>query len=128
MRSLFPSQHFIQTGDIDIMFEKDDMPSKKRYLLDALKEMETDSICGFDKDYNIIEKLTLIVGYYQPMKITKYTQFSRLYSVKKYYEAYPLCPRCELPIDNDYQCYCSNCGQRLAWGDFAHMTLKEQLG
>ena len=29
--------------------------------------------------------------------------------------AYPICPRCGISIEYDYQKYCSNCGQKLSW-------------
>lgn len=28
---------------------------------------------------------------------------------------YPLCPRCGVSTDRDYQRFCDNCGQRLKW-------------
>lgn len=28
---------------------------------------------------------------------------------------YPLCPKCDIPIECDYQKYCGHCGQRLSW-------------
>ena len=28
---------------------------------------------------------------------------------------YPLCPRCDLPMDREYQNYCEHCGQALSW-------------
>lgn len=30
-------------------------------------------------------------------------------------ESYPLCPRCGIPMDREYQHFCSRCGQRLDW-------------
>ena len=29
--------------------------------------------------------------------------------------AYPICPRCDIPFENDYQKFCSYCGQKLKW-------------
>lgn len=28
---------------------------------------------------------------------------------------YPLCPRCSLPLEREYQCFCEHRGQALAW-------------
>ena len=29
--------------------------------------------------------------------------------------SFPICPRCEISMDREYQGYCDRCGQRLAW-------------
>lgn len=29
--------------------------------------------------------------------------------------AYPVCPRCHITIERDYQAYCDRCGQALNW-------------
>ena len=29
--------------------------------------------------------------------------------------SYPICPRCSISIDREYQDYCDRCGQKLAW-------------
>lgn len=33
-------------------------------------------------------------------------------------DAYPLCPRCRIPLDREYQRFCDRCGQRLEWKDY----------
>lgn len=40
--------------------------------------------------------------------------------LKLSYDIYPLCPRCKTPTHHDYQKYCTECGQRLAW-DYSKM-------
>ena len=32
---------------------------------------------------------------------------------------YPLCPRCSLPMDHEYQRFCDHCGQALDWSVFS---------
>lgn len=34
-------------------------------------------------------------------------------------EAYPICPKCRIPFDGQYQKYCSYCGQCLKWTNFS---------
>lgn len=34
-------------------------------------------------------------------------------------EIYPLCPRCQIPLDREYQGFCDRCGQRLEWRDYS---------
>ncbi|MCI8551908.1 MAG: hypothetical protein HFF56_02765 [Lawsonibacter sp.] len=29
--------------------------------------------------------------------------------------AYPVCPRCAISLDREYQRFCDRCGQRLGW-------------
>lgn len=32
--------------------------------------------------------------------------------------AYPVCPRCTISLDREYQRFCDRCGQRLGWQDY----------
>ena len=34
--------------------------------------------------------------------------------------AFPLCPRCGLPLEREYQNFCDRCGQKLSWRNYAH--------
>ena len=36
---------------------------------------------------------------------------------------YPLCPRCNLPMEREYQRYCDHCGQALSWKGFSHTAV-----
>lgn len=36
-------------------------------------------------------------------------------------EAYPICPKCGIPFDGQYQKYCSYCGQCLKWTYFSKL-------
>jgi len=31
---------------------------------------------------------------------------------------YPICPRCDMPIDREYMTFCDRCGQMLNWSIF----------
>lgn len=33
-------------------------------------------------------------------------------------DTYPVCPRCGLSFDREYQAFCDHCGQCLDWGQF----------
>ena len=33
-------------------------------------------------------------------------------------EAYPICPRCSVTMEREYQKFCDRCGQRLDWSKF----------
>ena len=36
---------------------------------------------------------------------------------------YPLCPRCNLPMEREYQCFCDHCGQALDWTGFSKAVI-----
>lgn len=44
--------------------------------------------------------------------VRAYPECSSLYT-------YPLCPRCEKPMEREYQAFCNNCGQALCWKGFS---------
>ena len=39
------------------------------------------------------------------------------------FTTFPVCPRCKCDIEREYQSFCDNCGQKLAWEHYAHATL-----
>lgn len=34
-------------------------------------------------------------------------------------ESFPICPRCGISLDREYQSYCDRCGQKLSWRRFS---------
>ncbi len=38
-------------------------------------------------------------------------------------DAFPICPRCRIPFDGQYQKYCSYCGQCLKWTCFSKLRV-----
>ena len=34
-------------------------------------------------------------------------------------DAYPVCPRCHLTMEREYQSYCDRCGQVLSWKGYS---------
>ena len=46
--------------------------------------------------------------YRMPLEVTEIIVHYDRYS-------YPICPRCRISIDREYQGYCDRCGQKLAW-------------
>jgi hypothetical protein len=34
---------------------------------------------------------------------------------------YPLCPRCKITMEREYQSFCDRCGQRLDWNNFENV-------
>ena len=37
---------------------------------------------------------------------------------------YPVCPRCNITLEREYQSYCDRCGQRLNWKGFLYPSVK----
>ena len=37
--------------------------------------------------------------------------------------SYPLCPRCVLPMQREYQAFCDCCGQALSWIGFSKAAI-----
>ncbi len=37
--------------------------------------------------------------------------------------AYPVCPRCEITMEREYQTYCDRCGQCLDWKNFSKAAI-----
>ena len=56
------------------------------------------------------ESFTISVAesYRQPMNVTEIHLFGDG-------TAYPVCPRCRITIEREYQAYCDRCGQALSW-------------
>lgn len=57
------------------------------------------------RDYRVIRDLL----FRTPMQIEKIIRY-------KSGNSYPICPRCDCPIDREYMSFCDRCGQRLSWG------------
>lgn len=36
---------------------------------------------------------------------------------------YPICPRCNITMEREYQRYCDRCGQRLDWKELNHAKI-----
>ena len=53
--------------------------------------------------------------YRKPMTVTTV----RYYPACPELLTYPLCPRCSLPLEREYQLLCDHCGQALDWSDIS---------
>ena len=40
-------------------------------------------------------------------------------------DRFPVCPRCKVTLEREYQSYCDRCGQRLNWDDFENAEVVE---
>ena len=54
-------------------------------------------------------------AYRSPMPVTAV----RCYPACPHLFTYPLCPRCDLPMEREYQRFCDHCGQALDWKHFS---------
>lgn len=51
------------------------------------------------------------LSYRVPSRITHCRKYGRR-------DIYPICPRCDMSIDREYQLYCDRCGQKLDWSSY----------
>lgn len=58
------------------------------------------------------EELEDAVSYRTPIPVSKILWFKKNY-------AFPICPRCNVTLDREYQSFCDRCGQRLDWKKFS---------
>ena len=38
-------------------------------------------------------------------------------------EAYPVCPRCRMTFEREYQAFCDRCGQALGWDSYQNAII-----
>ena len=55
-----------------------------------------------------------LLSYQTPMKLREKVLYRSQFEKNSYYYVYN-CPRCEIPIDREFQKYCDRCGQKLDW-------------
>ena len=52
------------------------------------------------------------ISFRTPLPVNKILLFKNNYS-------FPICPRCNITLDREYQSFCDRCGQRLDWRKFS---------
>ena len=63
------------------------------------------------------------------LAITAFVAGVFLYTAVRFYPecpdlfTYPLCPRCALPMEREYQRFCEHCGQALDWDCFSKAVI-----
>ena len=93
------------------------------YFCNNPSEFLTELRCAFDacaecnsnRQIQIADLLEKVISYRRPMKVRSvryYKSIPELYS-------FPLCPRCERPMNREYQAFCEHCGQALDWKQFS---------
>lgn len=63
---------------------------------------------------DILEQLS----YRRPMRVTAIAYFPHCHPPV----SFPVCPRCEITMEREYQSYCDRCGQQLSWRGFGKHT------
>lgn len=56
-----------------------------------------------------IPYMIMITSYRTPMDVREFTKYN------SYNRQFPICPRCKVPIEREFQNYCDRCGQALSW-------------
>lgn len=63
-----------------------------------------------------IESIGEMISYRTPMRITKRVLFLNN-------NLYPVCPKCDISFEQEYQAFCASCGQKLDWGGYAKLPI-----
>ncbi len=77
---------------------------------------------GFDRTPNELLIPSLIrtpISFRDPMPVTHI----RCYRWAHGLTGFPVCPRCAITLDREYQSYCDRCGQHLDWSNFHKATI-----
>lgn len=37
---------------------------------------------------------------------------------------FPVCPKCDIPFEYEYQAFCASCGQKLEWRGFSRVKVR----
>ncbi|MCD8382772.1 MAG: helix-turn-helix transcriptional regulator [Clostridiales bacterium] len=57
---------------------------------------------------------TAQTSFREPMAVTEFRCFTSLHGLI----GFPVCPRCDITLEREYQVYCDRCGQHLDWSGF----------
>ena len=60
-----------------------------------------------DKEQNYND----LASYRFPMEVTEKFSYKEKYN-------YPICPRCKITLEREYQSFCDRCGQALNWHNY----------
>ena len=76
------------------------------------------------KKKHSVSTVYTIIGSSLRDKAKKYRKPMIVMAVREYVDCvglyvYPLCPRCSLPMEREYQQYCDHCGQALDWEQYS---------
>ncbi len=77
---------------------------------------------GFDRTPNellIPTPLLTLISFREPMPVTHIRCFKWQHGIT----GFPVCPRCSIILEREYQSYCDRCGQRLDWSNFHKATI-----
>ena len=100
-----------------------------RYFGDIIRKQSTPSILSLEKictgfeltpnDLLIPSPVQQELSYRKPMKVNTMIGYQN----SKGITYYPICPRCDISFEHDFQNFCSHCGQNLSWENFPHDTI-----
>lgn len=64
------------------------------------------------------KKQDINANYRTPLRVIMIRKVSQFY--------YPVCPRCDVSLEREYQAYCDRCGQALSWKGFRNAELENE--
>jgi len=68
----------------------------------------------------MVIKMQNSLDYFDPDSAVSYRIPQPIREIHRYRrgESFPICPRCAIPLEREYQAYCDRCGQALDWADY----------
>ena len=70
------------------------------------------------------ETIAESLSYRQPMQVKEVLICKEHIAHSDVYYTYPICPRCNVSFEQDYQSYCSYCGQKLKWRYYSKAKIR----
>ena len=61
------------------------------------------------------ENLLEVMSYRVPLQVKTICAYPKFQGG---YTAFPVCPRCQITLEREYQAFCDRCGQALGWDDY----------
>ena len=61
-----------------------------------------------EEEFQLYLKFQKEYDYHVPREVENIVVYGCNYS-------FPICPRCEIALERDYQAFCDRCGQKLKW-------------
>ena len=100
-----------------------------RYFGDIIRKQSTPSILSLEKictgfeltpnDLLIPSPVQQELSFREPMNVNNMIRHQN----SKEITYYPICPRCDISFEHDFQNFCSNCGQKFSWENYPNNAI-----
>lgn len=67
------------------------------------------------------------LSYRRPMEVDTIYAYRKRMLGSVGWSNYPVCPRCNITMEREYQSFCDRCGQKLDWKKFKQATIIKKM-